>query len=81
MQGRIKKVQHVSTESLIALKKYQDFVEEGIITNSPWKHLKKQIFLGTESFVNKAQSKINLEINFIDIPHTQYTPEGCSLKV
>ncbi|MDP3562346.1 MAG: hypothetical protein Q8R83_09250 [Legionellaceae bacterium] len=68
-----------STKSLIALKKYQDFVEEGLITHSPWIHFKKQIFLGSEDFVNKMQSQINLEINLTDIPRAQYTPVGCSL--
>jgi hypothetical protein len=48
--------------------------------NSPWNNLKKQIYLGSDSFVNNMQNKIDPEKNLIDIPRTQYTPDGCTLS-
>lgn len=44
-----------SSDLPTAIKKYQAFVEDGLMVGSPWKNLKKQIYLGSDFFVNSAQ--------------------------
>ncbi|VAW58053.1 FIG00679443: hypothetical protein [hydrothermal vent metagenome] len=39
----------------IAVKKYQEFVMQGLNRQSPWVNLKKQIYLGDEAFVKKTR--------------------------
>lgn len=62
-----------------ARKKYKQFVLEGISAEPLWAKLKKQIFLGSEHFVNKMQNTIDLEKNLMNIPKSQYTPMRLSL--
>lgn len=51
-----------------AIKKYIDFVREGMGLPSLWGGLQNQIFLGTETFVNQKQSLINKKESLDDIP-------------
>jgi REP element-mobilizing transposase RayT len=48
----------------VSLSKYKQFIHEGLIVDSPWKHLKKQVYLGSDSFVREI-SKNN---DFIHVP-------------
>ena len=63
-----------------AIQKYQEFVINGITTKSPWCELKKQIYLGTDEFVNEMLKKIDPQMNLIDIPKSQYGTEKYTLK-
>lgn len=68
-----------SSNLSIAVKKYKDFVNEGMGAKPLWTNLKKQIFLGSDDFVNEMQNKIDKGKNLINIPKPQYTPNGLTL--
>lgn len=55
----------------MAIQKYEQFVNEGIGRNTPWKNLKNQMYLGSDSFVNDMQKKLsmikNVSISLIPI--------------
>jgi hypothetical protein len=51
--------------------KYRDFVAEGKAQPSPWQYLKNQVFLGTDEFVEEAQSKLRADQSLEDIPKPQ----------
>lgn len=40
----------------VSLSKYKQFIHEGLIVDSPWKHLKKQVYLGSDSFVREISN-------------------------
>ena len=42
-----------------AIQKYQEFVINGIKNKSPWQDLKKQIYLGSDAFINDMLKKID----------------------
>ena len=67
------------TELPCAIKKYKQFVLEGMTAKPLWTGLKKQIFLGSDDFVDNMQNRIDLEKNLINIPKSQYTPKGLTL--
>jgi putative transposase len=54
-----------------AQKKYQEFVSQGKGQPTPWEHLKNQVYLGTESFVTKLQSKIEADKDLSEVPKSQ----------
>jgi len=54
-----------------AVERYRDFVAQGKNLPSPWEHLKNQIFLGDEEFVEDMQSKLNLNQELSEIPMAQ----------
>jgi len=54
-----------------AIKKYQDFVREGVGLPSIWCDLKNQIFLGNEQFVTRYQKLIEKKVNIEEVPLLQ----------
>lgn len=50
---------------------YYDFVKEGKNQPSPWESLKNQIYLGSSSFVDEMQCKLDPEQSLKDIPRLQ----------
>lgn len=54
-----------------AISRYKAFVAEGKNQPSPWEHLKNQIFLGTDKFVENMQNKISPETQLSEIPAAQ----------
>ena len=69
-----------STEVLSAIKKFQNFVALGILSESPWHSLKNQIYLGSDHFVKDMQSKINPQKNLNNFPKPQYLVQPHSLQ-
>jgi len=69
-----------SEDSSSAIRKYQEFVTDGIMSKSPWSDLKKQIYLGNDEFINEMLKKIDPQMNLIDIPKAQYKAEKYTLK-
>jgi putative transposase len=69
-----------SDNALAATKKYQEFVSEGIMDNGPWDHLKNQIYLGTDDFVQEMLNKVESEKSLLGIPKIQYTPNDCTIE-
>ncbi len=41
------------------------------VSSTPWEHLKNQVYLGTESFVTKLQSKIEADKDLCELPKSQ----------
>lgn len=67
--------------SAIAMEKYKQFVQEGLMANAPWDDLKNQIYLGSESFVNATQKRIEQDKIMTYIPEPHYMPTKQSLNV
>jgi len=63
-----------------ASQKYQGFVTDGLMSKSLWGDLKKQIYLGSDEFVNEILKKIDPQMNLVDIPKAQYQTERYSLQ-
>lgn len=63
----------------LAQQRYAQFVVEGIKAASPWSHLKGQIFLGDERFVNRMQAHIQSGKDDVQIPLAQRRPQPPSL--
>lgn len=56
-----------STHRNTAIKRYREFVTQGMDQESIWRELKRQIFLGDDTFVSQMQGKIkgkNYDVNF-----------------
>jgi REP element-mobilizing transposase RayT len=53
---------------------YRRFVAEGVQRPSPWEELKNQIYLGSDTFVEAMQSKIDADRRLSEIPKTQRRP-------
>jgi len=66
---------------LTSMKRYQRFVSEAYLDYSPWDELKQQIYLGSEQFIDRAQSNINLLQDFSAIPSPQYSPTVLPLPI
>lgn len=54
-----------------AQQSYRDFIQEGKNQPSPWEELKNQIYLGSSSFVDDMQCKLDPEQSLKDIPRLQ----------
>lgn len=57
-----------------AIERYKQFIREGKGQPSPWSELRNQVYLGSESFIEKLQSRINREQELSEIPVTQRRP-------
>jgi REP-associated tyrosine transposase len=56
----------------LARRRYKEFVGDGIRQESLWRELKRQIFLGDERFVQRAQARLDdEEVNDVNIPRAQ----------
>ena len=58
----------------LAMEKYRAFVAQGKGLPAPWHHLKKQIYLGDDNFVDEMQSKIVADVCLDEIPRCQKRP-------
>ncbi|WP_284456170.1 REP-associated tyrosine transposase [Alloalcanivorax xenomutans] len=54
-----------------AVREYRRFVSEGKNQPSPWKELKNQVYLGSESFVDKMLERIDRPDQLIEVPAAQ----------
>lgn len=54
--------------------RYERFVADGVDRPSPWQHLKYQIYLGSERFVESMQQQIRDEQPLTEIPAKQRRP-------
>jgi putative transposase len=57
-----------------AIEKYRQFVAEGKGKPAPWSELRNQVYLGSDSFVEKLQSHIDNEQELSEIPAKQRRP-------
>jgi REP element-mobilizing transposase RayT len=58
----------------LARERYARFVAEGINSRSPWEHLKNQVFLGDEQFVQRMQAHLETGKDDVQIPLAQRRP-------
>ncbi|MEA3292633.1 MAG: transposase [Pseudomonadota bacterium] len=67
-----------------AIRRYMQFVADGVAQSSPWLMLKNQIYLGSDSFIKNAQAELSgcklSEIPLSEIPKAQQRPPHKSLK-
>jgi len=52
----------------IAIERYRKFIEEGKGQPSPWKHIRNQVYLGSDSFVEKMQSWLDGDQDLSEVP-------------
>jgi putative transposase len=62
-----------------AIKKFQEYVALGSLTESPWPSLKHQIYLGSDDFIKLMKAKINPNKNLSNIPKPQHVSQPPSL--
>jgi hypothetical protein len=66
---------------VLARRRYQEFVGDGIGQESLWRELKGQIFLGDERFVQRTQARLDDgEVNDVNIPRAQRRAPAPGLK-
>jgi REP element-mobilizing transposase RayT len=58
----------------LAIEQYRAFVAAGKGQPAPWEHLKNQIYLGSEAFVERMQSLIEPDRDLSEIPRSQRRP-------
>lgn len=58
----------------VAIERYKTFVAEGKGQASPWGLLRNQIYLGSETFVEEMQSRVDCERNLDEVPSSQRRP-------
>ena len=63
-----------------AIARYQQFISEGKGQPSVWKLLRNQVFLGSDAFVERAQSLLEKDITLSEIPSSQRRPLPKSLS-
>ena len=63
-----------------AIERYKQYIREGKGQPSPWSELRNQVYLGSESFIEKLQSSINKEQELSEIPATQRRPIPKSIE-
>ncbi len=68
-----------SKQRKTAIRKYIDFVEEGIHKSPIWSDLTNQIYLGDADFIDKVQSHMSEKDRSINIPKVQKRPAPKSL--
>lgn len=64
----------------VAINGYERFVAEGNSPPSPWEHLKNQVYLGSDQFVDDIQRRIDGPDRLSKIPSSQRRPLAKSLK-
>jgi len=70
-----------SKKQTLARKKFQRFVAEGIGNESIWKNLNRQIYLGSDRFIERMQAKLEQESRDVNIPRVQQRPPAPPLDV
>jgi len=60
---------------------YKRFVEDGVHIGGPWKQLRGQIYLGSDSFVDDMQCRIDKHVLDRDISFEQRHPSRASVDV
>ncbi|MDZ7781940.1 MAG: transposase [Halioglobus sp.] len=64
----------------VAIEKYKRFVAAGESAPSPWQSLRKQVFLGSDQFLDKMQTLIDGDKQLSEIPAAQRRPAPKSLS-
>jgi putative transposase len=57
-----------------AIASYRSFVAAGTGEPSPWENLKRQVFLGTDTFVESMQSRVPSRLDLREVPQARRRP-------
>jgi putative transposase len=68
-----------SKQRYTAIKKYQQFVNDGLKNGSIWHRLSNQVYLGDKDFVDRVQKYLTDDKSDIQIPKIQRRPVARSL--
>ncbi len=63
-----------------AVRRYMQFIAEGIDRESIWKDLNRQVFLGDDRFVSRMQAEAKGKSKDFNIPRVQRRPPAPSLQ-
>ena len=63
-----------SKQRKTAIRKYREFVREGLTKGPIWDHLNNQIYLGDEAFINQVQKHLDKKKRDLQIPKVQKRP-------
>jgi len=69
-----------STDRQEAIRRYRQFVSEGIGKESIWKNLNRQIYLGDEAFVERMQARHAGLSKILGVPKVQKRPPALALE-
>ena len=72
-------LKHFGNNQKTAIRHYLLFVADGVQQSSPWSMLTGQIFLGSESFVERIQEKL-AKSNIAEIPTARQRPKPKTLN-
>ena len=70
-----------ATQRENAIRRYIEFVAQGIGQEAIWNNLNRQVFLGENNFVLHMQNKIKRQSQDVNIPKAQRRPPAQPLKV
>ncbi len=54
-----------------AMERYKKYVQEGTPSTSPWEHLRNQIYLGSDSFIDRMQARVDGNKDLSEVPRAQ----------
>jgi hypothetical protein len=57
-----------------AIASYRNFVAAGTGEPSPWENLKRQVFLGTDTFVESMHSRVRSRLDLREVPQARRRP-------
>jgi putative transposase len=69
-----------SKQRKTAIRKYTEFVREGLKNPPIWSELKNQVYLGDDAFIARAQKMLESKHDDIQIPKVQKRPAARSLS-
>jgi len=63
-----------------AIKRYIRFVSDGTRARSVWRHLRQQIYLGDDAFMERIKLEFFKKESLMEVPRAQWRPSGRSLQ-
>jgi hypothetical protein len=60
-----------AAKRLQAITRYIEFVDNGEDQPAPWEHLKNQIYLGSDAYVEEQQARVASDVDLSEVPSSQ----------
>jgi REP element-mobilizing transposase RayT len=61
-----------AAKRLEAITRYIEFVDNGDDQSAPWEHLKNQIYLGSDAYVEEQQARVAPDVDLSEVPSSQW---------